>query len=164
MPPGSSIALHSDRPASRTEFIAREKTPVINSIPKNPIITVRTGFYVNNAVAVVAVMFDIGSNTHAPFETWLNYHESGDDVKKQFHDLASQPTITFHIYGDSLTCERSISINNSIKGFFQSITPQITELPPWRMNQFDAARELLYLSHPTTNSLWEALFMKSNGN
>jgi hypothetical protein len=157
--PGMAIYTRVYRPEPHTDFLIREESSIIKKL-KNPIITIRPGLFIQNGVALVVIMFQIGSHPNQIFETWWNYHQTGDG-KKYFEDMATQDNTAFHLYGDSRQVEKSIQIPNSLKDFFKESIEEIKKLPPWNMQNFDKERETIYQQHPTPSGLWLALLMNT---
>jgi len=160
-PPGTAIYASVFRPEQHIDFLIREESKIIQNRLKNPIITVRPGLLIQNNIAVVVVMFQLGSEPEQIFETWWNYYQK--EGGKYFRGMAIQDNIAFHLYGDTKKVEKSIQIPNSLQGFFQQIE-EIKELPPWSMQEFDEERERIYQQYPTPSALWDALFKAGKGN
>lgn len=154
--PGTTIYARVHRPEPHTDFLVREETSVIQQL-RNPAVTLRTGLMIQNNVALVVVMFRIGSNPDQLFETWWNYHQTGDG-HKHFEDMTKQNNFAIHLYGDSGCIEKSIQVNNSIKDFFQDTLKKIYTIPAWHMDDFDTARDEIYKQYPTPGKLWKALY------
>lgn len=153
--PGTAIYARVHRPEPHTDFLVREESTVIKQL-KNPPVALRTGLFLQNNIALVVVMFWIGSNPDQIFETWWNYHQTGDG-HKHFGDMITQDNIAIHIYGDSGKVEKSIKINNSLKDFFKKALEKIYTLPAWLMDDFDTARDAIYKLYPNPGTLWRSL-------
>jgi hypothetical protein len=95
--PGHAIYARVHRPEPHTDFLVREETSVINSL-KNPTVALRTGLFIQNNIVLIAVMFRIGPNPDQLFETWWNYHQTGDG-HKHFEDMIKQDDFAIHMMG-----------------------------------------------------------------
>jgi hypothetical protein len=164
MPPGSAVYAVTHRPEAHLDFLVREKSNVIRNRLRNPIVTIRPGLFIQDGVGLLTVMFLLGSDMEQLYETWFNYRASGQDGEQILDLMTTQENIAFHLYGDSLKVEKSVVINNSIGGFFTTAAAEIRKLPPWSMQQFDRARDVIYRKHPSPEALWKALFNQSMGN
>lgn len=153
--PGTAIYARVYRPEPHTDFLIREESRTIRNKLINPIVTIRPCLLIQNNVALAVVMFQLGSDPEQIFETYWNYHQTGEG-EKYFLDMSTQDNIAFHLYGDSKKIEKSIQIPNSLKDFFKKAIEEIQKLPAWSMQGFDREKERLYQQH-TMQGLWDAL-------
>lgn len=158
--PGTAIFSRVYRPEAHTDFLVREETEVINRL-RNPIVTLRSGMFIQRTLPLIVVMFRIGENPDQTFETWWNYHQIGVDGHKYFEDMTTQDNFAIHLYGDSGEVEKSIQVNNSLKDFFMVALKKIlAHQDVWQMHEFDDARDEIYQQYPTAGKLWKYLYKK----
>jgi len=156
MPPGSAIYARIGRPEMHTDFLVREESATIQLLV-NPIVTIRPRLFVEHDIAVLVVMFQAGDNPEQIFETWWNYHQPDGYGETVFRDMMTQVDVAIHWYGDSGTVEKSTVIRNSLRDYFGMATEKIRALPPWTMQEFNDAREVIYKRRPTLAALWREL-------
>lgn len=159
MPPGTAIPCRTWRPGPHTDFLVREDSEFISGIDGFGV-ALRHGLFVTGDVAIVTVMFRIGPSDGQLFDTWFNYYaeESGPS---HFRDLSMQEDICFHLYGDSRTREKTLTIVNDARNFFRKTIAVIIHIEPWTADEFERAKAQIYHRHPSPVSLWEILFEES---
>jgi len=160
MPCGSMIyarAVFSGFSDFVTYFAIKEDQRFLRKLGACPVLTVRTGLFFYNGVALVPFMVNINGSDDMLYESWINYFASGDTGKKAFDDLTKQDDIIFIFYDAQCNEKRKISIKNRVRGQFQLFCDIISTLDPWSMEDFNAEREKLYIDYPTPRELWRAL-------
>lgn len=154
--PGTAIFALTRRPDPRIDFLVREESSVIRQLTTTKI-AIRAKLFNKNSVALILIMFQIGSNTPRIFSTFWNYYMEGSNEKLAFELMSNQEDIAFHIYGDSKTIEQSILMGNSFRNFFKSGIEMLKIMPQWSSEQFQKEKEDLLRNYPTTEALWEAI-------
>jgi hypothetical protein len=155
MPPGAAIPCRTWRPGPHTDFLVREDSEIVDGLTDS-VIELRHGLFLSEEVVLVPVMFRMGPHDDQLFETWLNFHD-GREGPQHFRDLSNQEDICFHLYGDSRTREKTLTIFNSSKNFFRKAISIIVHIDPWTPREFDRARAQIYDRHPSAVSLWSRL-------
>ena len=122
-------------------------------------VKIRTGLIGVDRILVVPFLFTFDDNMRQLIETFFNYYA----VPEIFKILCKQDTISFYYYGDSLSLERTITINNYLKSFFLTAVSVAASGPEWSMSDFDNAKERIYARYPTAVCLWDML-SKNDGN
>jgi len=156
--PGTALLDDVETPGRGKEAVLfiRERSSNIRRWGPNPLIEVRAGIEVINRVGVFACMVRVQRyDTVGLYETWLNYHsESGQQTA---NCLPHQPELLTVWIGDSGNSERGITLKHWKQGDYREMVDLIKMLPPWSMDDFDAARDIVCSKRPTPESLWEAL-------
>lgn len=142
----------ADTTGWQTGLYIREDRQHIVALGKSPTVTVRSGMFTEDGVALVAVLVKIGGEV---YEAWLNYHQTGGG-KIYFDDLSKQERLPIIFYGQRRR-ERAITIRNPLKDIMAAALEVIATMTPWSMSQFDQARERIYAQHPSVHALWRAL-------
>ncbi len=159
MPLGTAIPCRTWRPGPHTDFLVREDSEFIDGI-NSSLVTLRHGLFVTGEVALVPVMFRIRSGADRLFETWFNYY-ADEAGPSHFRDLSTQKDICFHLYGDSRTREKTLTIVNDTRDFFRKTIAVIIHIEPWTADEFERAKAQIYHKHPSPDSLWENLFRET---
>jgi len=77
MQPGGSIGAHLYHPEESVIFLVREKSNIIRNKLGNPVITIRSGLFVQCGVGLLTMMFRLGPDIKHLFERWIDYHLTG---------------------------------------------------------------------------------------
>ena len=136
-----------------TVFMIHEDHAHVAALPSQVMITVKTGFFVEDGVGVLAIAMRIEDQV---FETWLNRHLDGR-LEESFEDLAQQEKLHFNFYVDDVKPARSIWIPNVERDTFARILEALNELEPWPMAAFDRARVRIEARFPSVQALWDGL-------
>lgn len=122
----------------------------------NPIIEMRTGLYEINRVFVMPIMAMVNNDEEMLYETMFNYHQpSGGE--KYLNALLKQETIKIVFYNEKGREVRRISVKNFRKDLLGLIADTLRKTKPWKMEDFDAAKEKLYENFPSPMDLWVAM-------
>lgn len=154
-PPGTAIYALTNRPDPRIDFLVREHSKLINEYSPKTKITIRARFFNRNNVAIILIMFQIGSEASNIFSTFWNYY--GENGNLAFSLMSSQDDIAFHLYGESKKIERSILMANSFRNFFKAARKKIETIPPWTLEQFEREKGEILKTYLTYSALWEAI-------
>lgn len=155
-PIGTAVFALTNRPDLRVDFLLREETAFINQLSTAKI-PLRARLFNRNNVAILLVMFQLGTENPHLYETFLNYHEEGDYVARIFRLISNQDDLAFHLYGDSGSIEKSILMGNIFKSFFRAALKKIQDLPVWNSEQFAKELRELRLLYPSKDAFWEAI-------
>lgn len=161
MPPGYMTYSRVQVPGGEwmTALLVREDRAHVNALGSNPQIALRAGMFTEGDVLLVAIMIKV--NQEPPYDTWLNYHQSGGG-QDYIDDLASQERLPILFYTEAGR-KRSISIRNGLADFIATVAPALSAAPPWTMQAFDAARDRLYTRYPDQAALWRTLALPWEG-
>jgi hypothetical protein len=159
MPPGTALYAreHVDAGAWETAWLIREETARIARLGKQPDVELRTGVIEQNGILLIPVLLSIGpTSPEAVFETWINAYQARAKAAS-LEDLAIQPRIIVHLYGNGCRLERSLTVSNQLQVFARETLARLKVTEPWDMGEFDAARKRLYTSYLHVFDLWKAL-------
>lgn len=154
-PIGTVIYGLTNRPDPRIDFLVREDSNLINEYSPKTKIAIRARLFIRNKVALLLIMFQIGSDSSNIFSTFWNYYEEGGNLA--FSLMSSQDDIAFHLYGESKKIERSILMANSFRNFFKAAIKKIETIPPWTLEQFEREKGEILKTYSTYLGLWEAI-------
>jgi hypothetical protein len=155
-PPSTMIYsrfVAGDQKIWETGLLIREDAEHIEKLPRNPVIEVRAGLFIEGGVQILAIMVKA---VGVLYETWFNYHQRGMDTDEYLHDWATQESLAVIVYGQKGR-ERSIRIRNPLVDIATKAQKRLQQAEPWSMEDFDAARGRLYDRYPTADDLWIAL-------
>jgi hypothetical protein len=136
-----------------TVFMIHEDHARVAALPSQVMITLKTGFFVEAGVGVLAIVMKVEDEV---FETWLNRHLGGR-LEESFEDLAQQEKLHFNFYVDDVKPARSIWIPNVERDTFARILEAVNEFEPWSMAEFDRARGRIEQRFPSVQALWDGL-------
>lgn len=136
-------------------FFIQEEKKYINKVSKYPQIRIKAALAVYDNVPLVVVLILVNNDFDMLYEIYFNYHQTGEG-RKYFEDLTSQDRIVLFFY-QGAERKRNIKIDNSLKDAFKGCMTEIMKYAKWSMDQFDSARELLYLDYPKPEVLWRKL-------
>ncbi len=153
-PIGTVIFGVTHRPEPRIDFLLREETAFINQLTTAKI-PFRVRLFKRNDIAIIVVMFQLGTTSRL-YETFWNYYEEGCG-EGLFRLISNQDDIAVHLYGDSGSIEKSILMGNIFKGFFKAAETKIRIVPYWSAEQFQKELDELRIIYPSKEALWEAL-------
>jgi hypothetical protein len=157
-PVGTAIFGLTHRPDLRVDFFVREESEFIDQITTAKIsLPLRARLFKRDDIALLLIMFQLGSIQPRLYETFWNYHLEGDYGEKIFRLISVQDDIAFHLYGDSGAIEKSILMHNSFKGFFGAAINKIKDMPVWSSEQFGQALKELRRIYPSKEAFWDAL-------
>jgi hypothetical protein len=144
-------------------FLIREESKRIRHLGHSVIVEVRAALMERNGVGLIPILIGINptvrSYRYNVFETWLNFHAPRLDGSKDdcLETLCKQDRIPILFYSGS-GMERSVQISNSrLKPTWSNMLAQVSHMNAWGMRDFDLARDLLRIQHPTVRSLWNSL-------
>jgi len=161
MPPGSALYAREriDTGAWEVAWLVREETKRIQALGKSPAVSFRAGLWPFDNVMLIPVLVQVGPETpETIYESWINVHATGQ--QNPLEDLAMQPRIVVHLYGDACQLVRSLTVSNQLQMFAREALLKLRDGQPWSMQAFDAAREEIYAKHATVWDLWQALELK----
>jgi hypothetical protein len=164
LPPGAALYARQrlDAGAWEVVWLVREESARIDRFGPHPAVEFRAGVIQQDTVLLIPVLLRIGSSAPLSlYETWINaYDPQGFEA---LGDLAIQPRLVVHLFGDTRQRERSLAVPNRRHAFFRQAIAQVQATAPWDMAAFDVAREALLRQYPTVEALWQALACQSHG-
>ena len=128
----------------QTAVIIHEDVEHIQNLPASLDIQMRSVFFEEQGVGLLAVMYKIGSER---YETWWNYHNSS--MRQSIEDLLHQPRLFFMFFENSLEPSRVVSVPNFQQMVFATFVEHAGAMTSWSMQAFNAAREQIYARYPT---------------
>lgn len=158
MPAGSALYSREqiDGGAWEMAWMIREDTARILALKKSPTIEFRAGTIKTGDVFLLPILVRVGPlKPESIYETWINGY--APDVPNPLGDLAIQPRIVVHLYGDGCELVRSLTVSNQMQRFARDALRCVQSVPPWSMNAFDEARAHFYRDYPTVWDLWKHL-------
>lgn len=140
----------------RIDFLVRERSDVLKTLPKNPPLEFRTGALMLDHVFLVLVLFRFSPETPI-YETFWNYHRAAPDEPNLFDAMCAEKKIRFNMFGESGEVENLIGSTNSLRFFFSDATQEAASLMPWTFDEFDQAKKEFALQYPRPRDVWEVL-------
>jgi hypothetical protein len=152
------FAALGEPPDREIALLIRTSSDWVDRLAEHPDVEFRAGVFtlpeVN--VTVVPVLVCIGSeDPDNLYEAWVN--ECGPDMGELLKELAAQPRLAVHLYGDGCRLERTLQVPNPLQAFAREALATIAGMRPLSADAFHQARRAVYEQHKTVRALWRAL-------
>lgn len=160
MPPGMALYTREqiDRGAWEVAWLVREETGRIEGLGPHPEIEFRAGAIEQDGILLLPILLRVGPFTaDSVYETWMNAHQPERAGQLAIGDLAIQPRLVVHLYGDDCRLVRSLRVGNHLQVWARKALSRVTTDPPWTMSAFDEAREQIYARYTRVVDLWNGM-------
>lgn len=160
IPPGSALYEREqiDHGAWEVAWLIREESARIAQLGPSPDIEFRAAAIEHNGVLLIPVLVRVGpEHQESIYETWINAQQPEQAGMQVLGELAIQPRLVVHLYGDGCRRVRSLRVSNPHQAFFREVLSTLRERPAWSMAEFDDAREQIYQQYPSVSDLWKGL-------
>lgn len=157
-PAGSAVYGHVafDAGAMQTAILIRENDATIKALGQSPKITLKFATFEIGKVSAGFLLLKAGGEL---YETVWNYHQRGNLGVMHFDEMSTQDMLPILFFGDAKARKpaRSIQVKNRLQRDFANAKARCEALPAWSMQEFNAARDVVYQRLPEVADLWRAI-------
>lgn len=135
-------------------ILARESEGDVERLPRKILAQWRVGLVAEDDVLAVVAMVYV-PELATIYEIWFNYHAEGEEKRRAFELLATQPLLILSFWDRGPGEIRTFTFANNISHFFSGVRKILRE-KSWTDEEFDRAKEKLMQKH-TSDDLWRAM-------
>jgi hypothetical protein len=159
MEPGSVLYGFAAGEDLQIEVLIRETSEEILRTGPKPEIEIRSGLLQQEKVWVTVVLFQLRSGGPV-YVSWWNYHHPAEDPEAGSifdHMAAGNHEILLKLVGDKGSVERLLPFTHPLSTFFRQAQRRLATQPPWSMEEFMEAIQVVRETYESPQALWAAL-------